>query len=192
MVREFAMISNVPPLQKEDFQIVQYIHESLRLLDGRIWDSVQTNITTAGNDDLGVAGTNAIYLTTASVQGAAATRHARFMFVLPSTYIAGNPVRIAVCAGILDAVATTKAEVDVTAYREDNSGVATSDICITSAQSVNSVTKAFKYFSLNPATLIPGDRINLRVTLDMDDTGGGDACTAIITDLAVQYTNYGG
>lgn len=192
MTRTFTSEANFPALLKEDFATANYTIYGIPLITARIHDAVHTNLgSSASSDDLALAGTAAVYLTSGDVMNSSVTRRARVITAIPSQYVDGDPIRVTVYAKILDAAAAASATVDVEAYIEDDTGTATSDICTQVAQSCNSTTVAGYNFTLNPATAVAGKRLNIRLSLIIDDTGGGDACTGAIVGVYLQCNTKG-
>lgn len=143
----------------------------VELMNFRIWDAFQTLITTAGTDDLGITaaafGTGTPYIHSGDLNAAGSiTRYARSMFTLPPEYVAGGAVTIRFSAGMLTAVASVAATVDVEAYKSDrDTTIGGSDLVTTSATSINSTTHANYSFTVTPSGLAPGDVLDLRIAL---------------------------
>lgn len=142
----------------------------------RVWDALGTPLGgTPAADDLGIAGnvygTDSPYITTGDVKAAGAiTRRARVQFQLPPEYVAGETVSIRVSAGMLTTVADVSATVDVEAFVNGRDRtIDGADLVTTAAQSINSLTMADKTFVVTPTTLVPGDELDIRLTIATND-----------------------
>lgn len=153
----------------------------------RVHDAFGTLIpATGGNDDLGLYGgtfgTDAPSLQTGDLKNntSLTTRYARCTFTLPHEYVGGQNITIRLNAGMVTTVASAAGTVDVEAYLSDDAagevGVG-SDLCATAAQSCNSLTFAPKDFTITPTGLLPGDTLDLRVAIGVNDTA---TATAVI------------
>lgn len=151
----------------------------------RIWDAFATVLTgTAGTDDLALVGgtfaTNSPAVRSSDGKATTITQYARFIFALPPEYVAGQTVTLRAYAGMNTTVSDTTATIDFQAYRMDGTGGIGSDLCTTSATSINSLTNANKDFTIDPATLGPGDQLDVRVTIAITDSA---TVTAVIGEI---------
>lgn len=152
----------------------------------RIWDAFATVLTgTAGTDDLGLIGgtfaTASPAVRTSDLKAAGATtQYARFIFVLPPEYVAGQTVTLRAYAGMNTTVSDTTATIDFQVYRMDGTAGIGSDLCSTSATSINSLTNANKDFTIDPATLGPGDQLDVRVAVAINDAA---TATAVVGEI---------
>lgn len=159
----------------------------LPMQDMRIWDAFQTGLTTAASDDLGIAtgtfGTGLPYITTGDLKAAGSTtRRARILFTLPPEYVAGQPIVINCHAGMVTTVAGTAATVDVEAYLSGaNTLVSGVDLVATAAITINSLTFADKEFTITATDLEPGDILDLRISVLVNDAA---TVTAVIGAIA--------
>lgn len=149
----------------------------------RIWDAVQTPITTPVSDDLGLTagtwGTGTTYVTAGDLKAAGATtRRLRFRYQLPQEYVAGQSVRIRFPSGMVTTAADGSCTIDCEAFKEARTTLVTgSDLVGTAAQSINSTTFANKDFDLTATTLSPGDWLDVRVSITCTDSA---TVTAVI------------
>lgn len=157
-----------------------------------IWDAMQTAISTAGNDDLGLStggtfGTDAPYISAGDLKAAGATtRRARFLFTLPPEYVAGQSVRIVATAGMVTTVADTSCTVDVESYKSDKDAtVGGSDLVTTAATTINSLTFAAKNFEVTSSGLSAGDVLDIRVSIACTDAATVTAVIPAIAHLAL-------
>lgn len=165
------------------------------LLPATIWrihDAPGTLIGTAGNDDLGIAGdtfgTNAIYITAGDQKNNTSlnTRYARCLFQLPPEYDTGHDVQIRANAGMVTTVASAAATIDFEAYKSNRDEAITgSDLVTTAATSINSTDFANKDFVLTSTTLAPGDWLDIRMAIGVNDTGTGTAVDAAAGSVEV-------
>lgn len=150
----------------------------------RVWDAIATNAPgTSATDDLGLYagafGTGVPYLATSDLKAAGSTtRYTRFAFMLPDNYVAGQSVRIRFSAGAITTIADTAMTLDVEVYKSARDSLKTgSDLVTTAAQSINSVTFADTNFDLTVSGLSPGDWLDVRIALLVNDAA---TATAVI------------
>ena len=177
----------LPPLERTD--LLQQDNAVIRipLEEFRVWDAYATVLTgTAGTDDLALIGgtfaTAHPSIQAGDLKNAGATsRYARVVVRLPYTYVTTETITLRFSAGMLTTVASSSATLDVEAYRQDDDTTLTgSDICATAAQSINSLTFADKDFIITATTLLPGDALDIRITLAVNDSATGTAVTACV------------
>lgn len=159
---------------------------NLRIEDWRIHDGVGAPLTTPGSDDLGVVsgtyGTSTPSIQTGDLKNAGATtRYARRTVQLPMNYVAGETVTVRIRAGMVTTVASSSATVDVECYlSDDETLVDGSDLCATAAATINSLTFADKDFTITPTGLAPGDILDIRIAIAVNDSGTGTAVIGCI------------
>lgn len=153
----------------------------------RVWDAFQTNLPgTAATDDLAVIG-GTFASAPPTVQAGdlkaagATTRYARFLVAVPECFVAGETLNLVFSAGMTTTVADTSCTLDLQAYRLDKDGGIGSDLCLTAATTINSTSFADKSFSLDPATLAPGDVLDCRIAIACNDAA---TVTAVIPTVA--------
>lgn len=142
-----------------------------------VWDAPWTNPVSAGaNDDLALIyntfGTAGASVESGDSKAATTTRRIGFQLVLPPEYKAGTNITLRLSAGMKTTVSDTTATIDVEAYAVADP---TTDLCATAAQSINSLTKADKDFTLTGTNLVPGSVIDCRVTMAIVDGATGTA-----------------
>lgn len=155
------------------------------LTDWRVWDALQTGLPgTPSSDDLaligGTFGTATPSIRTEDLKAAGATnKRARFLIQLPWEYVAGESVTLRFKAGMITTVATPTATLDCEAYKlqEDPDDAIGSDLVSTAATTMNSTTFANIDFVITPTSLSPGDILDVRVTIAIND---GATATAVI------------
>lgn len=152
----------------------------------RVWDAYQTVLPgTPATDDLaligGTFGTGTPSIQTEDLKTAGATnKYARTMLVLPPEYDGGETLSVRFHAGMLTTVADGSATIDAEVYLSDNEAGLGLDLVTTAAQSINSLTLADKDFTIDPAGLVAGDILDLRITLAINDAASGTAVKGIV------------
>jgi len=155
------------------------------LTDFRVWDAMHTVLPgTPATDDLaligGTFGTATPSIRTEDLKALGATnKRARVLVQLPWEYAAGESVSLRFVAGMITTVAGTSATLDVEAYKlqADPDDAIGSDLVTTSATTINSLTFANIDFALTPTGLSPGDILDIRITIAVND---GASATAVI------------
>ena len=155
------------------------------LTDFRVWDAMQTVLPgTPATDDLGLVGgtfgTATPSIRTEDLKAAGATnKRARVLIQLPWEYVAGQSVTLRFKAGMITTVSDTTATLDVEAYKlqEDPDDAIGSDLVSTAATTMNSLTFANMDFVVTPTGLSPGDILDIRITIAVND---GASATAVI------------
>lgn len=161
----------------------------IRLTGLRVWDAFHTNLPgTAAADDLALIGTTfgstAPVITAGDCKALGATsRYARFMVELPECYEAGETVTLSLSAGMVTTVASSSCTVDVECYKIDKITGIGSDLCTTSATTINSLVFAAKAFTITPSGLTAGDVLDVRLTIACSDAATGTAVTPTIAGI---------
>jgi len=161
----------------------------VNFMDLRVWDAIQTNLPgTPATDDLGLIGTTfgstAPRVTAGDCKAlGATTRYARFMVEMPECYEAGETVTLSLSAGMVTTVASVSCTVDVEAYEIDKIGGIGSDLCTTSATTINSLVFANKAFTITPTTIAAGDVLDIRITIAVNDGATATAVTPTIAGI---------
>ena len=149
------------------------------LFNCRVWNNYAAPLpTTAALDDLGLVGTWATDAKTLQTinqgsNGAATSAYAVFDIVVGNEFDTGETMQVRFRAGMVTAVADATATIDLVAYVNDGDGAIGSDLCTTAAQTINSLTKADKDFTINTASLAHGDVIECRVDIEIEDAATG-------------------
>lgn len=158
------------------------------LTNFRVWDALHTVLPgTPAADDLGLVGgtfgTATPSLRTQDLKAAgASSNRARVLVQLPWDYVAGESVTIRFRAGMITTVAGSSATLDCEAYKlqADPDDAIGSDLVSTAATTINSLVFADVDFVINPASLSPGDILDVRVTTAVND---GASATAVIAGI---------
>lgn len=152
----------------------------------RVWNAYATNLPgTSSSDDLGLDdgtfATGSQTVRTYDVKNAGAvTLYARFRVALPECYDAGQTLTLRFMAGMVTTVASVSATLDLQAYKVNREGSIGSDLCTTSAISINSLTHANRDFTITPTGLVAGDVLDCRIAVAVNDSGTGTAVIASI------------
>ncbi len=80
-------------------------------------------------------------------------------------------------------VAGTSATVDVEAYKIGKDNTLGSDLCATSAQSINSLTFSNKTFTITAGALAAGDVLDVRLAIAVSDAASGTAVIGAIAGI---------
>lgn len=184
--------SILPGISRSELVQDNFAEFGIDLPSLRIWDAFQTPIGTAASDDLGLStggtfGTSAPYISAGDLKAAGATtRRARFLFTLPPNYVTGESIRIIAAAGMVTTVADTSCTVDFEVYLSDKDAtVGGSDLVTTSATAINSLTFAEKNFEVTASGLLPGDVLDIRVSIACTDAATATAVIPAISHLAI-------
>jgi hypothetical protein len=157
----------------------------------RVWDAFATVLPgTAASDDLsltgGTFGTNAPSIQTGDLKNAGSTtRYARCVFQIPPEFQTGNTVTIRAHAGMKTTVASAAATIDFEAYRSNLEDGVGSDLVGTAATTINSTTEADKDFTVDATTLLPGDYLDIRMTVLVNDTATATAVIGFVGSVEV-------
>lgn len=175
-----------PPIAKASILALAELQAfPIPLTDFRVWDAMQTNLPgTPSSDDLGLVGgtfgTATPSIRTEDLKAAGATsKYARVLVQLPWEYEAGQTVKIRLKAGMITTISDTTATIDVEAYKlqGDPDDAIGSDLVSTAATTINSTTFADIDFTVTPSSLSPGDILDVRVKIAIND---GATATAVI------------
>jgi hypothetical protein len=159
--------------------------------DWRVWDAFGTNLpATPATDDLGLVGgtfgTGSPSIQTGDLKAVGSTtRRARCIFKLPTEYVAGQSVTIRAKAGMLTTGADVAATIDFEVYRSNDEAGIGSDLYAGAAQSINNLVLANKDFVLDSSTLLPGDTLDIRMSVLVNDAATVAAVTGIVGAVEV-------
>ncbi len=149
----------------------------------RIWNDINSPLTgTPNTDDLGLVGpwSLAPSIRTSDFKGAGASiQYARAHIVLPAEYVAGQTVVLRFHAGMLTTEADTAATLGLHVRRSDEElgwGAELSG----GSLSINSLTLADKDFTIEPATLSPGDLLDVRLAITINDAATPTAVKGVL------------
>lgn len=163
--------------------------EPLPLTQCRVWDAMHTPVVgTPATDDLGLVtgtpGTDFPYLSAGDLKAAGATtRKVAFQLAVPSNYDDGETFEIRIRSAVETTVADTSCTLDLEVFKGNGSGAAGSDLCTTSAQSINSLTPGDVDFTIDGSGLDPGDLLTCVVSIACNDAATGTAVTPVIYSI---------
>jgi hypothetical protein len=145
----------------------------------------------ASADDLmlftGTFGTAGCRVKTGDVKAAGAvTKRARFQVLVPQLYVAGEDMQLRALCGMETTAADTTATIDFEVYRIQSDGTLTSDLVTTDPVSINSTTLANRDFTITATAISPGDVLDCRVTIAVNDAAGVAAVLGVIADLRLR------
>lgn len=150
----------------------------------RVWDALSTNLPgTSATDDLALTGgtwaTGTPSIQTSDLKNAGSTtRYARCQVQLPPEYVSGETVVVRLHAGMITTAASSAATADLEVYKSNREFLVDgSDLCGTAAQSINSTTLADKDFTITATSLAPGDILDIRLAILVNDSA---TVTAVI------------
>lgn len=144
----------------------------------RVWDAPATVIpATPANDDLGLIYNTFLTLPptieTGDLKNAGATtRKTAFQVEIPPEYVAGQALTLRINAGMKTTVASVSATVDAQVARVADPTV---DVCATAAQDINNLAAANKDFTITPTNVVPGDLLDVVISVAVNDSGTGTA-----------------
>ena len=161
--------------------------------DYRVWDASHTNaVGTAASDDLAVTtaaltGSGATILLSAGdcKNLGATTRRVAFFVPVPPNYDDGETIQIRVRTKMETTVASTSCTVDLEAFVVGTGTTVGSDLITTAATDMNSLTAANKDFTIDASSVNPGDVLQCRLSVAVNDTGTGTAVTPVIISVAL-------
>lgn len=157
----------------------------------RVWDAFATNLPgTAASDDLalvgGTFGTNAPSIQAGDLKAAGATtRRARAVWQIPYSFVTGGTLTIRAHAGMKTTVADASCTIDFEAYRSNLEDGVGADLVTTSATTINSTTEADKDFTVDTTTLLPGDYLDIRMTIVCTDAATATAVIPFVGSVEV-------
>jgi len=152
----------------------------------RVHDAIQTNLPgTAATDDLGILGTafgtSAPTVVTSDAKATTVTQYARFTCSVPDRYDAGQTIQMRIFAGMKTTVSDGTATLDLEVYEIAGDGAIGSDLCSTSATSINgSTTNSARDFTIDGSGLVAGDILDCRITIAITDSS---SVTAVIGEI---------
>ena len=173
-----------PPIARTSLAQETLSDYVIAMTEWATWDDMSTPLPNAGaTDDLGLVhgyfGTNSPSLQTGDLKSAGATtRYARAQVIVPHEYVAGQTLELRFVAGVITTVADVSCTLDAEVFLSDGETGIGADICATAAKSINGGVSFANYdFSITPATLSPGDVLDVRIAIACDD---GSGATAVI------------
>ena len=144
----------------------------------RIWDNLAAGLpATPATDDIGIVhgtyGTDAPVLQTANGGTGGITAYARLLLECGTDWIEGETLKIRARAIMDTAVADTSCYLDMEGFVPDTDGSVGSDICATSQQDMNSLTRANYDFEFTTTNMTHGEQIDIRISIAITDAATG-------------------
>lgn len=185
---DLAVDGALPTIPRSSLQQDTLAVFAIPMTSLRVWDAIATNLPgTAANDDLALDGgawaTDSPCITTGDVKTLNSTRYARFQVALPAEYDAGQTVALRFHAGMKTTVADNACTLDLVCYKSDQEAGIGADLCVTVAQSINSLTDADVDFTITPTGLTAGDVLDCRIAVAYNDAASGTAVIAQIGSI---------
>lgn len=150
--------------------------------------ALQTPIGSASSTIIGLTagtfGTSNDIAKTADQKASNVTPKMRIQIPIP-LLAAPATGKLRINAGMLTTVSDTTATVDVEVVRK---AAPTVDICTTAAQSINSLTAANKDFDLDITDVVPGDVLDIRITIAINDSATATAVYGAINSVTPIWT----
>lgn len=174
-------------VQRNDLKLETKTYPIL-VRDARVWDAPLSFLpTTSSSDDLGFTagtwGSSGNTIRTSDMKNlGSVTRYSRHIIALPPEYIAGESVVLRVNCGMVTTVASTAATIDAEVY-ETSGATISADLCATAAQSMNSLTAANRNFTITATNLAPGDILDIRLAVLVNDSATATAVIAAINSI---------
>jgi len=165
----------------------------LPLQDFRVWDDVPTTLQStsdASADDLamvgGTFGTAPPLLQSGDVKAAGSvSKFARITWTVPPEFDEGETLQVRVRSAVLTTVADSSAAVDVVAYINDGDGGLSADMIATVEQDTNDLAYADHDFSLSTSILTRGDKVDMRIALNLNDAASGTTVRGSISEVSL-------
>ena len=185
MSQQVYMVGELPEIARVNLAMDSLAEYPVPLTQLRVWDAITTLLPAAGaSDDLGLVGgtfgSASPSLQTSDSKAASTTQRTRFQWALPPEYVAAQRLRLRLHAGMLTTISDTTATVDVEVYESNREAGVGSDLCATSAKTINSLTLADKEFDIDVSGLEPGDMLDVRITIAIVDAATATAVKGVI------------
>lgn len=175
MSRSILLSTTLPETERSDLaqEQVEYV---LPLESLRKYDDLSLTIPAAptGNHlgiTSGTHGSATPLIVSSDAGGTTITQKLRFVYPLPPEYDDGQHVYVRIY-GSMASAASASATVDVAAYESNFQGGLGSDLCQTSATTINGTSYVTCDFTIDPTGLVAGDELDVLVTFAATDVGG--------------------
>jgi len=127
-------------------------------------------------------GTNQLYIQGEASQNETEVSVGWLEFTLPPNYVAGGAITLRAVVDVTGSGTLGTCTVDFEARASDADGAVGSDLVTTAATAV-SATSGAKDFTVTPTGLVAGDKLVVKVTTSIAETGNLNPIQAIITKL---------
>lgn len=183
--------ANIGAFYRTDLETDTLQSYAIPLFSMRTHDAFHTTLPgTAANDDMaiitGTPGTDAPTLQGVDFGGTSSDEKCGFQFVLPPEYVSGGQIQVVVRAAMLTTVADTSCTIDVQCWPQDDNGAASTDICASAAQNMNTLTPANYTFDMTATNRLPGDVLNFRLAFAGTDSGNAGVMIPEISKVTVK------
>lgn len=176
-----------PPLARASLRQDSLQSFTIPMTSFRVYDAMHTlSPGTPAWDDLGLVGDEVVN-TGFSLQtqdeksfGAARSHLSGVLYPMPIEYVQGGLVRIRLHAGMVGAIADVSAACIVNVNKSDEELGVGAELVVGGGQSCNSLAFADYDFTVEPATLVPGDLLNIRLAVLLQDNATGTPVIAAI------------
>lgn len=129
-------------------------------------------------------GTNQLYIQGEASQNETEVSVGWLEFTLPANYVAGGTITLRAVVDVTGTGTLGTCTVDFEARLSDNDGAVGSDLVTTAATAV-SATSGAKDFVVTPTGLVAGNKLVVKVTTSIAESGNVNPIQAIITKLQV-------
>jgi hypothetical protein len=191
-VRASTIVADtITGLTRDQMPQEDFVGYPIPLSSVRVHDNMAALLPAAAADDdmglvTGTPGTDDLTLQGVDFGATSSDEKCAFQWRLPIEYQAGQSVRLRVHAGILTTVADGALTLDVECWRSDGEGSVGSDLYAGSAADINDTTTADQDFTIDAATLSPGDLLIFRLSFAGSDTGNAGVMIPLITRIEPQ------
>ncbi len=172
-----------PPMSRENLVQDSLKPYTIPWTAWRIWNDINSPLTgTPNTEDLGLVGpwSLAPSIRPSDFKGAGSSiQYARAHIVLPAEYVAGETVVIRAHAGMLTTEADTSATFGLQVRRSDEETGWGTELS-GGPLSINSLTLADLDFELVAATLNPGDMLDVRLNVQINDAATATAVKGVL------------
>jgi hypothetical protein len=167
---------------------------AIPLTEFRVWDTGALLPVAGVDDDLafitGTFATNSPTIQTGDLKavGAATTRYARAMIRLPAEYVGGQTVVLRFHAGMKTTVGdqTPGGTLDCEVFKSDEQEGISADLASAAVDdNINSLVRSDVDFAITEATLSPGDMLDVRVAVTVDDNASGTDVIGMIGSVTL-------
>jgi hypothetical protein len=161
--------------------------------DFRVWDAQTSNpVAVPASDDLALlpaaftaSGASTLISAGDCKNLGATTRRVAFFMAVPAEYDDGETIQIRIRAFMSTTVASTSCTVDLEAFIVGSSSTVGSDLVTTAATTMNSLTASDKDFTIDAASVNPGDLLLCRLTIVCNDTATATAVTPTVSSVVL-------
>lgn len=155
----------------------------INLYDLRAADLAELGISETAGDHFLYLNAGVVLLKGESSQNETEASVSYFTFTLPPEYVAAGDVKVRVNSKVDGSGTLGTCTVDIEAY-EQADGAVGSDICATAAQDIDA-TYANDDFTITATGLVAGDKLTIKLTTSVEETGNSNPLEAHIDEVAL-------